>query len=122
MPSDWSNHKAQAQASSGVISVVVRLPEGYHLTKGANSRFEVTTTRPYAMAVQPRNGSLSGDTPTATIQFRRSGAASLKLGVKIYYCQDDSVCLFEHVVFDVPFTPALSGEDGVELLHAVEAR
>lgn len=83
----------------------------------------MTTTKPYAVAVQPRLGSLTADdNPTATIQFRRSGPASLKLGVKIYYCQDDSVCLFEHVVFDVPFTPALSGQKVVELVHTVEAR
>lgn len=73
--------------------------------------------------MQPRVGSLGGsDKLNAMLQFRRSAAASLKLSVKVYYCQDESVCLFEEVVFKVPFTAELLAERAVKLLHTVAKR
>ena len=69
-------------ASSGELQLSIRLPKGYHLTPGANSRFEATVVGGSSGSVQlqPAAGSLaedgSGTTATAALKFTRAGGSS----------------------------------------------
>ena len=43
--------------------------------------------------------------------------------MKIFFCQDEDVCLFEEVVFDVPFAESWQqGDAVVALRHEVSAK
>jgi len=111
------------QARNGELEVEISLPENYHLTKGANSRFEITTQQPSAIALEPSAGyfSESGGMAVARVQFRRSAGAGVHLSAKIYYCMDGDVCLFQEVVFDLPFSEEeCEGEASVRLDHRVQ--
>ncbi len=111
------------QASNGVLRVAISLPEKHHLTRGANSRFEVSTSQPGAIALQPGSGALSEQSgeAAAEIQFRRSDAAEVQLSAKVYYCLDQGVCLFRDIVFRLPFTSECRGNAFVELNHRIAA-
>lgn len=112
------------QASNGVLRFSVSLPDRYRLTKGANSRFEVVTSQPGAVAFEPASGALaeqSGEA-VASVQFRRSDAAEAQLTAKIYYCLDGGVCLFQDIVFQMQFTSDCHGDASVELNHRMAAQ
>lgn len=110
-------------ASSGELQLAVRLPKGYHLTPGANSRFEASLVSGGSsggsnVQFQPAAGNLaedaSGTTATATIKFSRqgngtggSGTELMRVLAKVYFCQDRDVCLFQEICFDVPLAPAV---------------
>ena len=116
-----------SQASQGELHISIRLPEGYHLTRGATSSFQAAAAGPGSdsLSLDPPSGALStGQVPSATIRFRRtsSEACKARAGVKVYFCQDEDVCLFEEVVFDVPFEGDDGGNVSVELEREVSAR
>lgn len=106
-------------AGSGELQLAIRLPKGYHLTPGANSRFEAALIGGSGEKVQlqPAAGNLaedaSGTTATATVKFSRQGGtggdgtALLRVLAKVYFCQDRDVCLFQEICFDVPLAPAV---------------
>ncbi len=127
-------------ASGGTISLTVKLPAGYHYTKGANSSFAciVLGLGPgEQVEVQPALGELKeGEGPAAILTFSRkqpsmgsgseaetSDNALIRIYTKIYYCQMHDVCLLEEVVFDVPLASRLevSTDKGfkLDLLHSV---
>jgi hypothetical protein len=103
----------------GKLQLSFQLPRGYHLTPGANSRFEAMVLGGEAVGVQlqPTAGSLredaSGSTATAALSFSRqlgSGCGGLiRVLCKVYFCQDNDVCLFQEVCFDVPLAEAAAG-------------
>ena len=101
----------------------VSLPEKYHLTEGANSRWEITTQQPGAIAFEPSAGPLSeaDDKAVAKVQFRRSAGAGAHLTAKVYYCLDGGACLYQEVVFGLPFSgEECAGEAGVSLGYRVQ--
>ena len=103
-------------AAAGQLQLSIQLPRGYHLTPGANSRFEAVVLGGEAGGVQlqPSAGSLredaSGSTATAALGFSRqpgSGSGGLiRVLCKVFFCQDNDVCLFQEVCFDVPLAEA----------------
>ena len=106
-----------------MLRVAVSLPEKYHLTKGANSRFEITTNQPGAIAFEPASSALveqSGEA-VAEVQFRRSDASDAQLNAKVYYCLDGGVCLYKEVVFQMLFTSECQGGASIELDHRIAA-
>ena len=110
------------QASNGELNISIKLPDGFHLTKGANSHFEAKAANAAALSLQPSKGPLTDTSnATATIQFRRSAGTTAWINVVIYFCQENDVCLFEEVVFKVPFTDAAEGRGLIVLEHAVSA-
>lgn len=112
------------QASNGELRLTVRLPEGHHLTKGANSRFEIQTQQPGAIAFEPASGSLVDDrgTALAEVHFRRSDAAEVQVDAKVYYCLDGGVCLFEQLVFQIPFASVCQGRQNIDLNYNMPPR
>jgi hypothetical protein len=111
------------QASNGELLVEISLPENYHLTKGANSRFDITTEQPGAIAFEPCTGSFDeiDGRAVARVQFRRSAGASANLSSKVYYCLDGGVCLYQEVVFSLPFSAeACRGKAGLSLISQVQ--
>lgn len=110
------------QASNGELQVSIKLPDGFHLTKGANSHFEAMAANAAALSLQPSKGTLSSTgRPSATIEFRRSAGTVVWVKVVVYFCQKNDVCLFEEAVFKVPFATAAEGRETVLLEHEVSA-
>ena len=112
---------ASTSALTGDIVFSVTLPPGYHLTPGANSRFETSVL-----------GGGSGGPVGATVRFSRTGgsggSAFIRILAKVFFCQDNSVCLFQEVCFDVPLAAAeaAGGDAGaapvVRLSHTLSAQ
>ena len=111
------------QASNGVLRVSVGLPEGHHLTKGANSRFEIASEQPGAIAFEPSSGLLreQGGNAVAEVAFRRSDAASARLTTKVYHCLDGGACLFQETVFQMQFLSEYHGRQSLDLSTVIPA-
>ena len=105
------------QASSGEVQVSLQLPGGYHFTPGANSRFEaLVLDRGSGLQLSPASGRLAEDT-AAGFRFRWAGAPQSAQGrvlAKAYFCQEEDVCLFQELSFELRFEPG--GEGGVGLV------
>lgn len=103
------------EAASGELRLRIQLPERYHLTPGANSRFEASVLGAGGAGVQlaPAAGPLeeAGGAATAALRFSRPAgsaqqASTLRVLAKVYFCLDGGVCLFQEVCFDVPLAAA----------------
>lgn len=115
------------------MQISLALPAGYHYTQGANSNFSTLSLSPSApVDFKPASGSLESG-GTINVGFRRKGDGSTeargRVLAKAYYCQDEDVCLFEKISFDLRFLPA-SGSDSsasqdeenvVELRHSIRS-
>ncbi|KAL4855636.1 Protein SUPPRESSOR OF QUENCHING 1 [Chlorella vulgaris] len=105
-------------AASGELRLSIALPAGYHLTPGANSRFEAAVLGSTGgVQLQPGAGSLTEDSDgraaSAVVLFSRQAGSSdgsglLRVLCKLYFCQSGDVCLFQEVCFDVPLAAAAS--------------
>jgi len=118
--------EAPIQVESGEVILGIVLPTGYHFTKGANSRFEVLLEpADTPLRFEPVSGSLQeGGKTAARIRFKRTGTALpgslIRVNCKIYYCQDEDVCLFQQVSFEVPLAPSSSkGALMTEVIYSV---
>lgn len=112
------------QASNGTLKIAVSLPEKHHLTQGANSRYEVSSEQPGAIAFESADGPLreqSGNA-VAEVQFRRSDAADAQLTAKVYYCLDGGVCLFQESVFRLEFLSDCKGRSDLDLNYRIPAK
>ncbi|KAK1432524.1 hypothetical protein QVD17_09421 [Tagetes erecta] len=89
------------------LKLTISVPEGYHFSKEARSRFSVETDPENAAVVEPLDGILSPD-GTAIIRFKRSAPSPImgRVNCKVYYCKEDEVCLYQSLVFEVPFKEA----------------
>ncbi|KAG2443188.1 hypothetical protein HYH02_009265 [Chlamydomonas schloesseri] len=116
------------------VTVTIGLPAGYHLTAGAGSNYytQVLPGAPgadvTAVSVRPASGPLPDTSaPSVTLTVSASAAAAaaaamsgapqqqqqkllLRVLAKVYYCQQNDVCLFEQICFEIPL--ALGGADG----------
>ena len=79
--------------------------------------------------LQPGSGSLqkSGSSLTAAISaaLPDSGkVSSITVDCKIYFCQDESVCLFEEVAFRIPVSEQLAAEQtqDITLRHSLSRK
>ncbi|KAK4264680.1 hypothetical protein QN277_025822 [Acacia crassicarpa] len=93
-------------SNEGRLSIHVSLPNEYHFSKEARSRFSVDIEPEDAVNVEPQDGFL--DEGSATLYFKRSSpSASMgRINCKIYYCKEDEVCLYQSLQFEVPFREA----------------
>lgn len=109
-------------AAAGEVRLSIRLPPGYHLTPGANSRFEAVAIDAAGLQLTPAAGALSeaGGAAVAAVRFSRpagsAGGGLARMLAKVYFCQDGSECLFQEVCFDVPLAAVQAGAPGVQLL------
>jgi len=108
-----------------LLNVRISLPGGYHLTQGANSRFECSIVGSNssfsgeAAEFSPKKGPLqeAGDStvaatislnmPSSSSSFSSQGAeggenSAVRVLCTVYFCQDKSMCLFQEIVFEIP--------------------
>ncbi|KAK9048107.1 hypothetical protein SSX86_032930, partial [Deinandra increscens subsp. villosa] len=83
------------------------LIKGGKLDWEARSRFSIEIDPEDAAVVEPLDGSLSPD-GTAILHFKRSSPSAItsRVNCKVYYCKEDEVCLYQSLVFEVPFNEA----------------
>ncbi|KAL6901972.1 hypothetical protein ACP4OV_004848 [Aristida adscensionis] len=88
----------------GFLSLAVTVPDGYHFSKEARSKFDVETEPTNAIEIEPANGFLSSE-GLASLKFKRilSSSSVGRINCKVYYCKEDEVCLYQSVAFDVKF-------------------
>ncbi|KVH92080.1 HAD-like domain-containing protein [Cynara cardunculus var. scolymus] len=91
-------------SNEGNLILSISVPEGYHFSNEARSKFSVEIEPEDAAVVDPLDGNLSPD-GTAILHFRRSAPSATlsRVNCKVYYCKEDEVCLYQSLVFEVPF-------------------
>lgn len=88
----------------GDLNLKISLPDGYHFSKEARSKFVVDVEPENAVAIDPTEGTLSPEGSTMLHFIQSSTSASVgKISCKVYYCKEDEVCLYQSVQFEVPF-------------------
>ncbi|KAL0412898.1 UNVERIFIED_CONTAM: protein SUPPRESSOR OF QUENCHING 1, chloroplastic [Sesamum radiatum] len=95
-------------SNEGKLCLKISVPEGYHLSKEAQSKFSVEFEPENATSVDPVDGTISTE-GSAVIQFKRSSPSSSKSRIycKVYYCKEDEVCLYQPLMFEVSFQEAV---------------
>ncbi|XP_034222109.1 protein SUPPRESSOR OF QUENCHING 1, chloroplastic isoform X2 [Prunus dulcis] len=91
-------------SNEGNLSIKISVPEGYHFSKEARSKFSVETEPETAVSMDPLDGYLSPE-GSAILHFKRpSPSVSLgRINCKVYYCKEDEVCLYQSLLFEVTF-------------------
>ena len=118
-----------ADAPAEILLSVV-LPPGYHLTKGANSRFEVDVDEDARVVVEPLAGKLAENADVKLTVRPANGAANgagegstnageVRANCTVYFCRDDDICLVQRVRFEAP--AAAGGADRATLRFDVPA-
>ncbi|KAL0793673.1 hypothetical protein Bca101_065050 [Brassica carinata] len=88
----------------GDLNLKISLPDGYHFSKEARSKFVVDVEPEDALTVEPLEGILGPEGSTVLHYRQSSTSASIgKISCKVYYCKEDEVCLYQSVQFEVPF-------------------
>ncbi|XP_027188814.2 protein SUPPRESSOR OF QUENCHING 1, chloroplastic-like, partial [Cicer arietinum] len=112
-------------SEEGNLSIKISLPNGYHFSKEARSRFSVDIEPENAVNINPLDGLLSPEGST-TLHFKRSShSASIgRINCKIYYCKEDEVCLYQSLLFEVPFQDGVfnTAQADVTLAHFVKPK
>ncbi|KAG8472641.1 hypothetical protein CXB51_034573 [Gossypium anomalum] len=91
-------------SSEGNLYLKISLPEEYHFSKEAQSKFTVDIEPENAVSIDPLDGKLSPEGSTK-LHFRRSTSSAFTgmVNCKVYYCKEDEVCLYQSLLFEVPF-------------------
>lgn len=91
-------------SNKGNLYVKISIPEGYHFSKEARSKFSVEIEPEKQMVIDPVDGYLSPE-GSASLHFRRpSPSPSMgRINCKVYYCKEDEICLYQSLAFEVPF-------------------
>ncbi|KAK4339749.1 hypothetical protein RND71_041211 [Anisodus tanguticus] len=91
-------------SNEGTLNLRISVPEGYHFSKEAQSKFSIDFDPDNAAEVDSLEENLSPE-GSAVVHFRRSSASSSTARVycKVYYCKEDEVCLYQSLTFEVPF-------------------
>ncbi|GLT71599.1 hypothetical protein SLA2020_436050 [Shorea laevis] len=91
-------------SNEGNLYLKISLPEEYHFSKEARSKFSVDIEPENAMSVEPSDGNLNPE-GSATLHFRRSSTSASvgRVNCKVYYCKEDEVCLYQSLLFEIPF-------------------
>ena len=117
--------------TAAVLSLVVALPPGYRLSRLVPSVWEALEPGP-ELQLSAEGGSMraasDGRSTAATLRLtrRRRDAAEvsqpLRLRARVYYCQEEAVCLQQVVEWSLPLAPLTDGaEEMVELRATVAA-
>ncbi|XP_034706716.1 protein SUPPRESSOR OF QUENCHING 1, chloroplastic [Vitis riparia] len=103
-------------SNEGNLYIRISVPEGYHFSKEAQSKFSIETEPETTMVIAPLDGILSPG-GFATLHFRRSSPSAFmaRVNCKVYYCKEDEVCLYQSVAFEVPFRDAIPGSSPAEI-------
>ena len=91
--------EALTSATSGTIKGSVILPSGYHMTRGARSRIETTSSRPDVVKITNGEKDL-GNALRFEVGYANAKAEDeVTVNALVYFCQDDDVCLSRTVSF-----------------------
>ncbi|KAG0478326.1 hypothetical protein HPP92_013045 [Vanilla planifolia] len=103
-------------AAQGFLELNISIPNGYHFSKEAMSKFEVESEPENAITFEPSSGTINSSR-CASIQFiRASGSPAIgRINCKIYYCKEDEVCLYQSVTFDVLFQAQASDSSPTQI-------
>ncbi|KAG6702381.1 protein SUPPRESSOR OF QUENCHING 1, chloroplastic isoform X1 [Carya illinoinensis] len=106
-------------SNEGNLSLKILLPEEYHFSKEARSKFSVESEPENTIVIDPLDGYLNPE-GSAILHFRRtSPSASMgRINCKVYYCKEDEVCLYQSLLFEVPFHEEISDSAPVEITLA----
>lgn len=112
-------------SNEGNLYLRISLPEGYHFSKEARSKFNVETEPDNAVVIEPLDGVL-GPEGSAMLHFKRntSSPSMGRLNCKVYYCKEDEVCLYQSLAFEVAFKEEIpdSPQAQVILQHVVKPK
>ncbi|KAE8010352.1 hypothetical protein FH972_006727 [Carpinus fangiana] len=91
-------------SNEGNLALKIMLPEEYHFSKEARSKFSVESEPANSMVIDPLDGFLSPE-GSAVLHFRRSSPSPSmgRINCKVYYCKEDEICLYQSLLFEVPF-------------------
>lgn len=114
-----------SSSTEGNLYLRISLPEGYHFSKEAESKFNVETEPDSAVVIEPLDGFL-GPEGSAMLHFKRS-KSSVSMGrvnCKVYYCKEDEVCLYQSLAFEVPFKEEIPDLPPAEVIlqHVVKPK
>jgi len=91
--------EASTSATSGTIKGSVILPSGYHMTRGARSRIQTTSSRPDVVKITNGEKDL-GNALRFEVGYANAKAEDeVTVNALVYFCQDDDVCLSRTVSF-----------------------
>jgi hypothetical protein len=91
--------EALTSATSGTIKGSVILPSGYHVTRGARSRIQTTSSRPDVVKITNGEKDL-GNALRFEVGYANAKAEDeVTVNALVYFCQDDDVCLSRTVSF-----------------------
>jgi len=108
----------RARAAGARLSVTLRLPDGYHLTRGANSGVRAYRGDASAAArLSERRGTLTAELPVPG--DGDPAGDEVQAVATVYYCRDEDVCLFKQVAFVVGVAP--DGDATVALSYDIAA-
>ncbi|XP_015690862.1 protein SUPPRESSOR OF QUENCHING 1, chloroplastic [Oryza brachyantha] len=108
----------------GYLSLAISVPDGYHFSKEARSKFDVDIEPADAVEIEPVNGFLNSE-GQASLKYKRTSSSSTtgRINCKVYYCKEDEVCLYQSVAFDVKFREeAISSPAQITLSYTVVPR
>ncbi|CAI9103559.1 OLC1v1002070C1 [Oldenlandia corymbosa var. corymbosa] len=91
-------------SNEGNLILQISVPEGYHFSKEAVSKYSVDTEPEDTASIDPLEGNLSPE-GSAVIHFKRASPSSFRgrINCKVYYCKEDEVCLYQSLNFEVQF-------------------
>ena len=91
--------EGSTSCASGTVKGAVTLPSGYHLTRGARSRIQ-TTSSSENVTITNGEKDLSGNTVQFEVGFENASAGDdVTVNALVYFCQDDDVCLSRNISF-----------------------
>jgi len=99
-----------ANSGSGMVELVLTLPDGYHYTKGAKSSYTVRTEDDKVVFNQ-YGGDLTRSVEKIQLKYERNPGASqgkALVDCRIYYCKEESACAISLVTFKLKFPQAIS--------------
>ncbi|XP_072974846.1 protein SUPPRESSOR OF QUENCHING 1, chloroplastic isoform X2 [Typha angustifolia] len=103
-------------SKEGHLYLAFSVPDGYHFSKEARSKFDVEMETANAVDIEPSMGNLNAD-GSATLYFKRGSSlpAMGRINCKVYYCKEDDVCLYQSVSFDVSFLQEEPGSSPADI-------
>ncbi|MBI4586454.1 MAG: hypothetical protein HY717_20785 [Planctomycetes bacterium] len=121
LPTFRSNPMKLAPGSQGKLLLRLKLPEGFHYTEGAGSRWQILAGDglPVSIAEESASGPIekAGDLAIPLTSVKEKASGMLRLEALAYFCKDQGPCRLGAVLFEVPIEVNEPGKDAVELEH-----
>ena len=118
------------RARSARVDLVLSLPEGFHFTPGAPSSWTAAQISgpPGLVRLMPMSGALADapGAPAMSLSFETTGSDGaegiVRILARIYFCQDNDVCLLEELAVAIPFQVSDSRDaETLTVQHSIQA-